>query len=57
MGGSSSINVDDINRQIQDGFNQTINKLKDGSNKIKDDTINTIQNDVNKIKNETTKNF
>ena len=48
MGGSSSI--DDINRQIEDGFNQTINRIKDDSNKIKDDTINSVQNDVNKIK-------
>ena len=57
MGGSSSINFDDIDRQIEEGFNQTINRIKNDSNKITNDAINTIQNDVNKIKNETTKNF
>ena len=55
MGGSSSI--DDINRQIDDGFNKTINQIRDGSNKIKDDAINDIRNNISNLRTETQKNM
>ena len=51
MGGSSSDSY--INRQINENFNATINKIKHGADKIKDDAINNIQNDVSKLRTET----
>ena len=51
MGGSSSIS--DINRQIDENFNATINKIKNGADKIKDDAVINIQNDVSKLRTET----
>ena len=45
MGGSSSIS--DINRQIDQGFNETIGKIKYGTEKIKSEAINDIQNKKN----------
>ena len=54
MGGSSSISIDDINRQIEDGFNQTINRIKDDSNKIKNGAEKIKNDAVNDIQNNTT---
>ena len=55
MGGSSSIS--DINRQIDQGFNETIGKIKNGADKIKNDAITDIQNNVSNLRTETQKHM
>ena len=53
MGGSSSIQ--DINRQIDAGFNETIGKIKNGSEDIKNKAINEIRDNIANIRGETQK--
>ena len=46
MGGSSSL--DDINRQMDEDFNATINKIKNGADDMKNNTVDGVRNSANK---------